>query len=100
MKMLLSATALALFSPVAMPEQCTLAREEVSGENKFCFYKCLRGDQVLTIRALSQCPLMREFSFALGAEFPLYEEINALRSFTSLTLRSSGPPMVATEFKH
>jgi hypothetical protein len=76
MRRLLSTTALVFLSSVAMAEQCTLSREEVSGENKLCFYKCLRGDQVLTIRAMSQCPLIKEFSSSLLVEPLFYAEEN------------------------
>ena len=61
MKHVILAVFLGCISSAAMAELCTLSREQVSGDNKFCFYQCLRGDEVLTVRALAQCPLIKEF---------------------------------------
>lgn len=49
-------------STSAIAEYCTLTREEVSGNNKFCFYGCIRGEQVVTINSLYPCPLMKNFA--------------------------------------
>jgi len=53
-------TSIASFSSLA--EQCSLSREQVNGESKFCFYACLRGERVLTIGSLQRCPLLSEFN--------------------------------------
>lgn len=45
-----------------LAENCTLSREQVSGESRFCYYACLRGERVLTVSNLQRCPLLSEFN--------------------------------------
>ena len=61
MKRLILAMLFGCLSSAANAELCMFSREQVSGDNKFCFYKCLRGDEVLTIGKLGQCCYVRRF---------------------------------------
>jgi hypothetical protein len=62
MKQLVTGVLVYFICSSATAEYCTFAREEISGNNKFCFYSCVKGEQVVTINSLYPCPLMRNFA--------------------------------------
>lgn len=62
MKKIFAGCLLLCLSSIALAEYCFYSREEVSGESKFCFYKCAFGEKVVTVRNLDRCNPMLEFS--------------------------------------
>lgn len=62
MKRYIATSLLLIVSSVASAEYCNFSREEVSGENKFCFYRCAFGEKVVTVGRHEQCVFIKEFS--------------------------------------